>query len=808
MNFDTATFTYQQLEKALTIHPVYTPLLLVSSPFILIILLPTITWTFWLMLTALTAVIQSVYVLYTFGMIAIDITIISILKTFSTSRRLVLRWWFQSAHQKHGTERFWRKRLRQVKTFKGYEVAVAEVEKRYLQNSQPKMMSMSSSPKSSPSPKSAPFKRTMSSVALNQPQLQPQPQPVKSGNIPHSSSSSDLSRPKSISCSSRTSRSSSLSHVPSTLVLTMSSLKTAIEHNDLMSLAHLLPSIVKRNHLGVDDLKMEEARLVALRGCGVDAAATKGNGDYTVEGVDDYMSVVGDAIKKVGEIGQDQGKVGESSTKSGLADSHSHSHSHSLTDSLRLLRNLKHNHGSTALMFSGGGSITMYHLGTIKGLIESGNYQNIPVISGTSGGSITAAMCAIKTPKELIDTICVRNISTDYLGTGTMKRENIRWFPRLVDMGLYWVKKRLLVPTSEFKRCCDYYYGTWTFEEAFKKTGKNVCITVSASRSAGGGGTQRLLLNHISTPKVTVSSAVAASCALPGVMAPAKLEMKGDDGELSLFQVDGVEWIDGSIQADLPFRRIGTMFNVTNFIVAQVNFHVVPFIKKEHSPGLKSTYWKVFQMLEWDIRSRVLQLSRLGLFPRFFGQDISKIFKQKYHGNVTLVPKMNMMQIIGVKALLNPTIKDMEHYLRKGQECVWPYCKLIKHMLIHEEALQNAISALESELKTLEGGKVTRGNRPRSLSEAREVELLKDTVLRQEKEIAVLKKQLKKQGGGLPPPVPSTEQGSSGEGGENENENENDNDNWGRRGREKSGEWTTVRRRGSSFTRSNGKKEE
>ena len=48
---------------------------------------------------------------------------------------------------------------------------------------------------------------------------------------------------------------------------------------------------------------------------------------------------------------------------------------------------------------------------------------------------------------------------------------------------------------------------------------------------------------------MTLASAVAASCALPGVMAPAKLMIKDGRGKQVPFEVDGVEWIDGSVQA-------------------------------------------------------------------------------------------------------------------------------------------------------------------------------------------------------------------------------------------------------------------
>ena len=155
-------------------------------------------------------------------------------------------------------------------------------------------------------------------------------------------------------------------------------------------------------------------------------------------------------------------------------------------------------------------------------------------------------------------------------------------------------------------------------------------------------------------------------------MAPAKLQTKNRNGKQEPFEVDGVEWIDGSVQADLPFQRISTLFNVSNFIVSQTNFHVAPFINSEHSQK-KSVYWTLFQTMEWDIRNRVLNLSRLGLFPKFFGQDMSKVFKQTYHGNVTLVPRYGAMQMVGLQSLSNPTVKDMEVYLKFGQIAAWPY---------------------------------------------------------------------------------------------------------------------------------------
>ena len=121
------------------------------------------------------------------------------------------------------------------------------------------------------------------------------------------------------------------------------------------------------------------------------------------------------------------------------------------------------------------------------------------------------------------------------------------------------------------------------------------------------------------------------------------------------------------------------------------------------------------------MRSRVLNLSRLHLFPRFFGQDITKVFKQRYTGTITIVPKMSILQVrerdvakrraslfltnllslprvprrssqvLGIKALLNPTVEDMQHYLKNGAQAAWPWVEFIRHSVKVEEALRVTI---------------------------------------------------------------------------------------------------------------------
>jgi predicted acylesterase/phospholipase RssA len=529
------------------------------------------------------------------------------------------------------------------------------------------------------------------------------------------------------------------------------------------ALKFLLSGVIKRNHLSVNDLLIQDAKSVME--CGMHKISEKARRvilgyHEEVERCLEWISEskpIGYKSEKVdstgGSLNNDaDSKVGSRSASPARSEDYQ-SADLELADRMKLIRNLKQNMGRTALMLSGGGAQAMYHLGTIKALCESNMYDDIEVISGTSGGSITAAMCAIAEKDELLKDICISTVSTDFGHTGQQQRENIRWFPRVIDMGAYWLKHKLLVDSKEFKRCCEFYFGDTTFEEAFKKTGKHVCITVSASR-AESGGAQRLLLNHISTPHVTLASAVAASCALPGVMSPAKLRTKNSGGQQELFEVDGVEWIDGSVQADLPFKRISTLFNVSSYIVCQTNFHVLPFLHKAHHPNMNTLYWKLFQTCEWDIRSRALNLSRLGLFPKIFGQDISKVFKQKYHGDLTLVPRFTTLQVFGLKSLVNPDEEDMKVYLQNGQSAAWPYLGVIKEMLRLERAIDKCMNRLIEQRHQLSPDddddwddidsitSTTPSNRSRVLGSRRQTELLKIKVLQLELENAELRKEL------------------------------------------------------------------
>lgn len=427
---------------------------------------------------------------------------------------------------------------------------------------------------------------------------------------------------------------------------TLSTLRDLRERKQTRDLMVMLSGLVKRNHLGIDDWKMHSHCL----------AGTKD----VIENFHDEMVRSLEAVANCSEIRQ--------------------------YEKLRFFRTARTSFGVTALNLSGGGSVAMYHSGVLRALCEAGLYENIRVFSGTSGGSIMAAMVGIKTQQELLDDVCVKDVATDFMHNGRQKEGGIRWFPPLLKQAVNFVKAGTVMETREFERTTKFYYGDITFQEAFERTGKHINITVTASQRGGSrSGPQRMLLNHINTPHVLICSAVTASCCLPGIMEPTTLLMKTSDGVVEDFAVDGVEWIDGSVMADVPFQRLAALFNVSNFVVSQANFHVQPFITKRRVAGpdrggSRCTQF-LFKIFDRDVRHRARKLSKLGLFPKFFGHDVSGVFKQKYHGDVTIVPPMSLSQSLGLVITRNPTEADMVNYITGGKMATWPHIAHITHLM-------------------------------------------------------------------------------------------------------------------------------
>ena len=212
--------------------------------------------------------------------------------------------------------------------------------------------------------------------------------------------------------------------------------------------------------------------------------------------------------------------------------------------------------GRTALALSGGGALCMYHCGVVRALITGGCMPR--VVSGTSGGSIIAGLLALHSNAEIVQDVFTPKLAT---------RHGVSFFDplpnQLLRFGFSVLRQQRprFVEAEAFKSTCQRYFGFVTFEEAFRRTGRVVSITVTA-RYSGTSQSHAILLNYITAPKVFSWSAVVASCALP------------------VHDEAAVDILDGSMHSDIPSEQLMRMFHVDRFVVSQVNPHISPFLRE------------------------------------------------------------------------------------------------------------------------------------------------------------------------------------------------------------------------------------
>ncbi len=352
----------------------------------------------------------------------------------------------------------------------------------------------------------------------------------------------------------------------------------------------------------------------------------------------------------------------------------------SLSEKIDLFRRASRCYGHTALMHSGAGSLTPYHIGVVKTLYENDSLPK--VISGSSGGSMVAGLIGTRTPEEL-DALFAEG------GLEDLMRESMAAFSLGDGSAKLWGFLPRLHTTETLIRIVETWIPDLTFDEAFKRSG--IAINVSVTPASISGASR--LLNATTSPHVYIREAVRASCSVPGVFPAVELCAKGYDG-LRRPYIGGQKWVDGSVGLDLPARRLGRLYGVNHFITSQTNPAVLWAVKRAHNSG--PTGRRVF-----DWASDIFRANLKAIRP-FSGVLTAKlpwvsavnhlfyaVAGQDYTADVTILPTRN---IVGITELLSPiTNAQTDALIEDGKQQILAQIELIHNCTLIRKALDEIL---------------------------------------------------------------------------------------------------------------------
>ena len=353
-------------------------------------------------------------------------------------------------------------------------------------------------------------------------------------------------------------------------------------------------------------------------------------------------------------------------------------------------------YGRSALTLSGGAVLGMKHIGVAKCLWEAGLLPDI--ISGASAGSIVAAIIGSHKDEEMakiLDEFPDSNLAVfDLPGT----RGSFAWAKsRLENLCKTW---RTFFDPKHLEEVMETWLGAMTFRDAYNKTGRTLNICVSGKDSF-----EPRILNYITAPEVLIKSAVCASCAVPGVYPAAGIVEKDPITQVlrPWMRHGGQQFVDGSLDHDIPMRKLAEVFNVGCFLVSQVNPHVRLALNAEEefngTPRVTEQAprpWihTIKDLLREEAPYRIQQiLDSFGFLP--FARWIS-VLNQPYTGQINILPEINPKEYLTMMA--NPDRNFMQQATRDGEKATWPKMSRIKNCVAIELALLQGLRALHERL--------------------------------------------------------------------------------------------------------------
>jgi TAG lipase / steryl ester hydrolase / phospholipase A2 / LPA acyltransferase len=310
-----------------------------------------------------------------------------------------------------------------------------------------------------------------------------------------------------------------------------------------------------------------------------------------------------------------------------------------------------HAYGQSCLMLSGGAGLGFFPSGVIQSLLE---FDLIPnVLSGASAGSIIAGLVGTRTNEELSEILSAEWICEKFSQWRVWKGFN---------------QTGMLDPTNLENVLID-LFGLTTFEEAYHKTNRHITVTVSPADLHQ----YSRLLNAKTSPRAVITQAVRASCALPYVFEPVQLSAKTPSGDIVPYIVTR-KFADGSLMADMPFRRLARLYGVNHSIVSQTNPLAAPFLSRYVSENHSLTSITMKHLVNMAKSNSVYACDVLeSVIPNSSAKlgvhKVRSIIDQKYVGDITILPEKKLANLKYIAS--NPTVKGVQALIDEAERATW-----------------------------------------------------------------------------------------------------------------------------------------
>lgn len=360
-----------------------------------------------------------------------------------------------------------------------------------------------------------------------------------------------------------------------------------------------------------------------------------------------------------------------------------------IQDKIDFFIELKHIVGHTALLFSGGASAAIRSMGVIKCFSE---LKLLPrIYCGSSTGSFFAALLCAFRDNELEGKL--QHIRTK--GLYLIHADSAASDPHsnlLISAYRTWKLHGFLINKQY---CADQImeiFGDLTFLDAYKKTGRVLNITVSREVKHNGPK----LLNHITAPNVLLWSAIVASSTIPIVFNYEDIYEKDEYGNIRTWDPLGSgNWVDGSIENDLPVAHLTRMFSVKHSITVQNNFFCVPLKFKAILPfWAKGVISYIESILILILRAILSTLSTFGVIGGSLLRYEANMLDQKWFHDVTISPEYFTFRDLA-RTFMNADPDFIAEVEDKGKKCTWSKFSMIQDQTMIEHKLDEILYRLK-----------------------------------------------------------------------------------------------------------------